>query len=191
MLADQQLGDRKPSAALRQLQRLAPNNPDIVRFRFIEMMPQGVQLILASLSELSVEKLAETADKLVDQIAPVPSTGAVASINAPAALPDPVRVLQDATTFLSNQMSTLCAKVEAISSTFGRSRSRSTSPQFRSRAFSRERFDESGQYCWYHFTFGRQAKKCHGSPCLMFVPAKHSGNDATPSSSQPAPGSTR
>lgn len=49
-------------------------------------------------------------------------------------------------------------------------RSRSKSPHFRLRSHSRNRshskrqFNEKGKYCWYHFRFGKEAKKCK-DPC--------------------------
>ncbi|XP_071036996.1 uncharacterized protein, partial [Parasteatoda tepidariorum] len=68
LLAGENLGDRKPSELLRDMKRRAENHKieDELLFElFIQAMPLPVQTIIASISPLSTEKVAEVADRIL------------------------------------------------------------------------------------------------------------------------------
>lgn len=63
-----QLENRKPSQLLREMQDLVGEGvrEDLLRTRFIQCMPTGIRSFLVGSSELSLDKLADTADRLME-----------------------------------------------------------------------------------------------------------------------------
>ncbi|XP_075991234.1 uncharacterized protein LOC142986597 [Anticarsia gemmatalis] len=75
LLSDEELGDRKPTQFLRHLRSLARDSlsdQGILRQLWLQRLPQSIQAILASQPELTLDKLAELADKIVELSAPAP-----------------------------------------------------------------------------------------------------------------------
>ncbi|XP_028029743.1 uncharacterized protein LOC114242682 [Bombyx mandarina] len=74
LLMHEQLGSRKPSQFLRHLQHLAgPGIPeDFVKTIWTSRLPTGLQPIIASQPSLSLDALAELADRVNDIATPVP-----------------------------------------------------------------------------------------------------------------------
>ncbi|XP_047990749.1 uncharacterized protein LOC125229853 [Leguminivora glycinivorella] len=68
LLSSEELGTRKPSAFLRHLQSLAGTAKDdtILRQLWMRRLPGQVQAILTAQSDISLEKLAELADKIME-----------------------------------------------------------------------------------------------------------------------------
>ena len=142
-------GDQKPSGVLRTLQQLAPGNEDLVRIRFLEVMPENLRLVLSSLSEVSLDKLAATADRMFEQLnTPTSSYGttAVCSVNS----------LDEKFTTMQKQMDNLSEKINAIS--MSRRAHSPVNESFRGR--SRSRYRRTGTLCYYHQKFGQRAIKC-------------------------------
>ncbi|CAH2097753.1 unnamed protein product [Euphydryas editha] len=79
LLVHEHLGDRKPSQFLRHLQDLAgPSVPeDFIQSIWSSRLPQSLQTVLASQASLSLEQLADLADRIQEIAAP--SVAAVAS----------------------------------------------------------------------------------------------------------------
>ncbi|XP_059059525.1 uncharacterized protein LOC131852807 [Achroia grisella] len=104
LLMHEELGNRKPSQFLRHLQHLAgPQVPeDFVRTIWSSRLPAGMQPIIASQPTLSLDALAELADRIQD-IAPVSHQVAAATA------PSPIEELTKQVAALTRQVSALSA----------------------------------------------------------------------------------
>ena len=60
------LGDRKPTSLLRHMKSLNPDQETLFRCLFMSKLPHEVQTVLSASSEKDVDKLAEMADKMVE-----------------------------------------------------------------------------------------------------------------------------
>ncbi|XP_069364226.1 uncharacterized protein [Maniola hyperantus] len=84
LINDEVLGDRRPSQFLRHLRSLAGHvltDQNILRQLWMRRLPQHLQAILAAQSEISLDKVAELADKILE-VSPgimAPSTAASSS----------------------------------------------------------------------------------------------------------------
>lgn len=152
LLNDEERGDRKPSAFLRHLQSLAgPSKDDsILRQLWMRRLPGQVQAILAAQSDLTLDKLAELADKITE-VTPGPSR--VYKVDS-----EPL----DLNTIME-RLNSLSQQVAALTDARQRGRSRT---RFASRSSSRSGTSTNGaaKTCWYHKKFGTKAYKCI-SPC--------------------------
>lgn len=145
LINEEELGDRRPSQFLRHLKSLAGttlSDENILRQLWMRRLPQHLQSILAAQSELSLEKVAELADKILE-----------VSPSTPAPRPPAGNVYS--TEDISNRLDELARQVAALT-TNRRGRSRS-----RPRASSSS---EGKSLCWYHRNFKEKATKCT-SPC--------------------------
>ncbi|CAH2088152.1 unnamed protein product [Euphydryas editha] len=86
LINEEELGDRRPSQFLRHLRSLAGvtlSDENILRQLWMRRLPQHLQAILAAQAELSLEKVVELADKILEVSpgtpAPRPLTGKVCS----------------------------------------------------------------------------------------------------------------
>jgi hypothetical protein len=154
LLTDLDLGDKKPTALLREMKRLGgANAPDaLLKSIFLEHMPPNIRVILASSTD-TLQNLAEMADKIQETVGPQPSISAVSQTS------ELEKLIQSMETRLG-------ARIDALEQRQSRSRRRSPSPydrSFRPRSQSRNRNDDDG-LCWYHYRFGKKAKKC-AKPC--------------------------
>ncbi|GFQ97987.1 peptidase A2 domain-containing protein [Trichonephila clavata] len=154
LLTGEELGDRKPSDFLRTMNRRASlhNVPkELMLELFLQQLPTSVQTILASITPITVEKVAEVADRILEVSTPNVSlsTNAIASSSEN-------RILQEIER-LNRRIDDLTMR-QRTPERRNNSRSRNHS---RNRSFSRSR--ESG-FCWYHRKFQERAKRCN-SPC--------------------------
>lgn len=155
LLMHEELGSRKPSQFLRHLQHLAgPKVPeDFIRTIWTSRLPTGIQPIVASQTSQSLEELADLADRINDI---APSTHQVVA----AASSSPNDELTRQIAELTRQVSALTAQNN------GRSRSTERGQGNRSRSLSRRSDSCYRKFpvCWYHSSFGTQARKCL-KPC--------------------------
>ncbi|XP_075150966.1 uncharacterized protein LOC142225077 [Haematobia irritans] len=130
------IGDKKPSALLREMRELSCGkiSEELLRTLWIQRLPSTTKAIL-SVSEDIIEKLALMADKIYDQ------SDSVASVS-------------------------LCTEADRLSCLEKQIQDRQRRTQRYSRSSSRNRNKSftSSALCWYHKKFGAQATKCR-SPC--------------------------
>lgn len=152
LLCVEELGDRKPTQLLRRMQQLLGENlskidDSFVRQLFLQRLPANVQMVLASVKDLSLFDLAQMADKIMDvSVSGIHHFGT--STNAAVEVKE-----------LREQIAELARKIEYLS--VGH-RSRSSSPRRKPSLSGRN--TSSSSECWYHRTFGEQASKCR-PPC--------------------------
>lgn len=148
LLSDEEIGDRKPSQFLRHLRHLAGNvlsDQNLLRQLWMRRLPQHLQAILAAQSELSLDKIAELADKIMEipgVSAPVLQQPAVAAASAPG-LEGILKRLDD-----------LTKQVAALRIAQGE----------RTRKRSKSRNRSGSEVCRFHRKFGDKAYKCI-KPC--------------------------
>lgn len=186
LLSAEELGDRRPSQLLHELQTLlgdAPSATDsrLLKELFLRRLPSSVQMILATASDLPLSALAAHADKIMEVATLHPPLSTVASaqssdhttVAAPATpLPSP---LSDDLAALRERMQNLEELVASAGYSsppprnprarrFGPSR-RTPSPQvFRQEGTTRQPPQHPDSLCWYHRRFGAAAQRCT-RPC--------------------------
>lgn len=167
VLTLEEMGDRKPSQYLRHLRNkvdsgIVPDN--LLRTIWSDRLPPQVKAIIATQSEMSLDAVAELADRIQDAITPSFQVSAVTvpTTSVTSITPAVSRVEFDALAakidLLSTQMATLLSRGNT-SQRRGRSRQRS-----KSRSTSHSTSDYGSTVCWYHRKYGEDAKKCT-SPC--------------------------
>lgn len=170
LLMHEELGDRKPSQLLRHMQSLAgttsdPN--DFVRTMWISRLPTNIQTILACQEQSTLDDLATLADRVHEVVAPTAPTHQVAA--ASSWMTSQSTTMSQGSSALERQVAELTKQVASLmadkrSGHYGRSRSQQRR-RYRSSSRSRSRSAKTNpNYCWYHNTFGDNAKKCE-NPC--------------------------
>lgn len=172
LLTAEELGDRRPSQLLHRMKQLlgqtADDHTPIIRELFLNRLPHEVRLILAGNDDVSLDRLAELADRITDyasaSLAPVRS-------HTPAE-PSCTSDLEAAVARLTDQMTRMSSDMADLRNALQR-RSRGRS-QLRTRSGSRRRSsgstDSSQQatgrprYCWYHRRFRQRSTRCE-APC--------------------------
>ena len=165
----EELGDKKPSQLLRRMQQLlgdaaGPNSDNkFLRELFLQRLPSNVRMVLASAGEMSLEALAQLADKIVEVATPSISSLNLSPLTAEVEqLRSEVAHLKDM--LASAQLSSLHQR-PARQRSSSRPGSRSSSPR------PSPTPDQPDGLCWYHRKFGEQAHKCT-SPCSWSGNAK-------------------
>lgn len=182
LISSEELGDRKPSQLLRRLQQLlgakAPTfDTAVLRELFLQRLPVNVRMILASASGLVLPELAQLADAVMDVSTPTSTQVAVLQDQRPhlseAAPCDTPCTLEDIRAEFHREMQNLSVRISAIAtrSTSPHKRRLSTRPRRGSPAPTRAKPPET-RLCWYHRTFGEDARNC-------VFPCSASGNAST------------
>ncbi|XP_063384866.1 uncharacterized protein LOC134670973 [Cydia fagiglandana] len=154
LLSSEELGTRKPSAFLRHLQSLAGSSKDdsILRQLWMRRLPGQVQAILTAQSDISLDKLAELADKIME-VTPGPQQACQVTNNS--GQPD-LNAVMARLEQLTQQVAAMTTRGQR-----GRSRNRSSS---RSRSRTNSPASGATRLCWYHKKFNTRATKCN-PPC--------------------------
>ncbi|CAN7995264.1 unnamed protein product [Ixodes hexagonus] len=184
LLTTEELGDRTPSQMLRRLQQLLGGSPttfdpSILREPFLQRLPANVRRVLAPTANITIDALAQLANRVVEVTLPAISTVATASLaatsfqkeNTDTKIPLVPDVIED----MRDQINRVAAQVGALvtaAPSRSRQRSRSRSSQF-GRSPPRPSSPPPG-ICWYHWRFGNKAQKCR-APCTASEngPARH------------------
>lgn len=177
LLSGLQLGDKKPSQLLREMQALSAKqlNDEILQNLWLQRLPTHTQEILSCMEELSLEKLAKAADKIVEVQNPV----GIYSV-------EKVSVKDSRSAAIRNLNSELKLSIDALTKRFDsffndKNKDRNNKPSFeknQTRSRSKSRSDKrANDYpnCWYHFKFGAKAKNCV-KPCKFSPSNNESGN---------------
>ena len=149
LFSAEDLGDRKPSQLLRRMQQLLGSRASMIdstflRELFLQHLPSNVRMVLASTADtVSIENLAELADKIVEVATPTVSTIQTSQLTSE------VEQLRSEVTRLQTLVKSLSVK---------RKPSQSPTPTRHSPG--------TDTLCWYHQKFGPAAHKCR-PPCAQ------------------------
>ena len=190
LTANVKLGNRKPGDLLRDMQQLAATTDErMLKNLWLQQLPVELGAALATSRDLPITQLRDMANTIhgfmnerdVNQVAalttpcpPAPSGTVVSPPPAPPA-PSQQQLIPGLTELVNSigQMMTMMrsqheATISAIERRTDGPRGRARSGQrdsfrgFRNRSLSRDsevEFDDQGR-CWYHRTYGNQARKC-------------------------------
>lgn len=151
LLSDLVLGDQRPSQLLCEMESLNGDkmNSSAIRTLWLQRLPHNVQQILGVCSDDATDnkKLAKIADKIYE------TSGNIIAASD-------VRIDSSPLQALRNEIADLKLKVEEISrkpmTHFARKRTRS----FQNNGVRSKSPAKSKKYCWYHFKFKSDARKC-------------------------------
>ena len=157
LLSSEQLGSRRPSQMLREMQRLLGEKVEtfdkgVFRQLFLQRLPSHVQGVLAAFSsDMNLDKLAEAADKMLETMPPV----------APVEQADSTRLSR-----LEDMMESVVSSLAKLTADQITHRSQANrSPSSRRRSFRpRSKSPRPTDICFYHHRFGDSARKC-APPC--------------------------
>lgn len=157
LLGEQQLGDRRPSRFLRELQQLGGTlvTADVIKSIWLRGLPHRMQVALAASEHQDLKKLSEVADR----IAEVTETRyeEVAAVKLARPPHHEERLL--------STLEKLTERVAALES-----REIGSGPDMKSKSKS-----QGKGLCFYHSRFGNKAKKCV-APCNWNSGSKPSEN---------------
>lgn len=132
-----------------------------VRELFLQRLPSNVRMVLASAdSKLTIEQLADMADKVLEVATPPSSIAAISRPQGDDVQSD-LKQLKQEVARLTNLVTTLTT----ASRNRARSRSREPRPRRQPTPAPGETSQGTGDtLCWYHDRFGADAHKCQ-EPC--------------------------
>lgn len=175
LISDEKMGDSRPSQFLRHLQSLAGstfNDLNMIRQLWLRRLPNQIQAILATQMDLTLEKLAELADKVLELTGSSNVYGiqqvAVAHSSSESTNPQiNIEQLQHSQINIEQQVAGLTQQVAALT----------MQQQRHSRSISRSRGNSPiGQKLyWYHKRFRSKATKCV-NPCTWMSLGNSSHN---------------
>lgn len=171
LLTSEELGDRTPSQMLRRLQQLLGDSPttfdpSLLKELFLQRLPANVRMVLAPTANISIDALAQLADRVAEVASP--NISMVASSSHKSATDASTHDVPQSTAMedMRQQINRLALQVNAlVTGAESRSRHESRSPSRRrsSNPPSRAGSPPPG-ICWYHWKFGSKAQKCR-APC--------------------------
>lgn len=162
LLNTEKLGDRQPTQLLHRMRQLlgdrsSATNDGLLRELFLQRLPPGIRMILAPAEEVSLDNLAEMADRIAEHAVPTLSSLAAAT---------PVPHDSDTEAKIEELTAAIHALQDSDCSRW-RARRCNTPPSRFSSLCQSPRSPSSTQQsdaCWYHHRFGADARNCH-SPC--------------------------
>lgn len=167
LLSELPLGDKKPSELYFEMKRVAGNTLGDAALKglWTKRLPEFAQPVVAASTGTPAE-FTKVADSIVDAMA----SNQINNIKARSS--DDIKELRAAVVELGRKFEKLSV----------RSRSRSRRATSRNRTQTRPAYDNNnttGDECWYHKKYGRNAQKCR-SPCRH---RQRSANDVSTASS--------
>lgn len=170
LLTDLELGDKKPTQLLREMQSLAGGkvSEDLLRSLWMKRMPTNVRCVLSASRDVALTPLADLADRILENstssFVMATSTEKIGTTHSEAkSIEERVSALE------KGLMELLAARKESTGSDRRyRGRSRSSKDNTRSRSKSPTSTSDS---CYYHRRYGSEAKHCT-KPCSFSLPMK-------------------
>lgn len=162
LLRDLELGDKKPSYLLREMQQLAGDQlaDDMLKNVWLQRLPVQVQTILTTSSD-SLSNLSKMADKIHE----VSEVSTVAAVNTEKQCKCQTN---NSHSDLELQIISLTKAIEELSQR-GRSNDRRDDKQYRrARSKSHDQKEREDGLCYFHSKFKAQARICKGSWCKMY-----------------------
>lgn len=156
LLSNMALGDRKPSHMLNEMKRLGGANitEDFLKTLWLQNLTPQARAILST-SNADLNTLASLADKISE----VADVNQISNVQASS---------MDKCAVLEKKIEQLTKAVQALTSdgNIHHSRSRSASRhKQRSSTPAKEDSKKVYDYCWYHYRFGKDARKPCNQPC--------------------------
>lgn len=148
LLGASDLGDLRPSHLLARMQEIATGlnvDESIMKTLFLQRIPSHARAIL-SISDGSLNKLAEMADRMLDSSSSSVTSCAAATPGSSSSL----------------DLNSLKGEIELLTAEIRRLRARAIGP--RSRSSSRPNIAGEETICWYHRKYGGRAEHCR-APC--------------------------
>ncbi|CAN7938400.1 unnamed protein product, partial [Ixodes hexagonus] len=157
LLAAEELGDRRPSQMLHRMRQLfgdqsVDSNIPLLRELFLQRLPKQIVVVLAATDDMILDKLAQVADRGADYSTPAP----VAAVAAPSA-----HFFQGRLEERLDEIAATLVEMRPIDPP-DREASDTRSSSLRPRYPSPPKSQDNA--CWYHRTFGSDARRCH-EPC--------------------------
>ena len=156
LFTGEELGDRKPSQLIRRMEQLlgqaAEDAPAFMKELFLQRLPSGVRMVLASAkADTPLAELALLADKVMEVSSPTP--------------PTPINNITQSNT-LATELREEVARLTQLVKSASRAPSRGRSPHPHRHPSPRRTPSQepSSKLCWYHERYGDQARKCR-EPC--------------------------
>ncbi|XP_023220291.1 uncharacterized protein LOC111622178, partial [Centruroides sculpturatus] len=161
LLLEIELGDKRPSALLREMRALAGTQvtDEFLRTLFLQRLPNNVRSVLVTKQD-SLHTLAAMADKIMEITSP--NSDICSTSGATAHQTDRLSRLEKAVSELAISIHELRARSPSRSER----RRRSPSPNV-----------PGYNVCWYHFKFKANARKCTPPCSFKRVIKEASGND--------------
>lgn len=149
----------KPSEVLAHMKRLAPGigNEAIIRTLFIGQMPESIRPLLSIWEQDDLDKLAKTADKMLEA-----NTNSVSAISHSSSYSETqlsVNAINPTMAELTQAIKILSDKIDNMKMQSDQNNGRRSRSKSRSRSQSGQKSSEP-QLCWYHGKFGNNAKRC-------------------------------
>lgn len=171
LLSGMQLGDKKPSQLLREMQDLAADQfgENALQNLWLTRLPQHTQEILTGI-EAPVERLAATADKIHDisatNVCGISNPHILGGVKYPTRHPAQQTERENQ---LELKIEALSKKIDELkrAETNNWSPQPSTSGSDSRRSKSKDRSTNQQKkfpHCWFHFKYGDEARKCT-KPC--------------------------
>jgi len=169
-LRDLELGDKKPSYLLREMQQLAGDQlaDDMLKNLWLQHLPVQVQTILTTCSD-SLSNLSKMADKIHE----VSEVSTVATVNTEKQYKCQTN---NSHSDLELQIISLKKAIEELSQR-GRNKDRRDDKQYRrTRSKSHDQKEREDGLCYFHSKFKAQARICKGSWCKIYLSLHNTKN---------------
>ncbi|XP_025159773.1 uncharacterized protein LOC112589687 [Harpegnathos saltator] len=180
LLTDLELGNRKPSQLLRHMRTLAGDrvSQDILRVRWLALLPPGIQRVLKILRTTCLEDLSTVADELMEGSStpkflqlPAPHSPSPGRLGAAASADtQTIQRLGEAVTTMQQSVAHLTTLLEHLLPAVVHQGQPTQRQRTRSRSRSRNTQQLTSQWCYYHRRFGAAARRCQ-QPCSFTLQA--------------------